>query len=312
MPKKGKLKSKISKYLNEDLTPVYKFEFGEIELSTLVQFKDESEELSFYEALDLCVEQKDSTDGVDELFNPEGRTLEGGEKITKQFNIVHTGLKKETLNDFPDVYTEEDFIEYSVDKSLRPGEPETVEMEVTLSAIASHLFKLNKHLVNKKLNGKMFFLFTAICRVCLRYESLHISMDSRRKIIANKVKTINDLFGHGLVTGKSWSSAPFWNAVRSDLMIEYDGTSETTTLSPFTEIFGHLNNIIKIEDLYRESLFNSILHILDTFKIFTRSSTYKAPPGRPDRRRQITDKFRNLPDHIPGPGVEVYTNQQKL
>ncbi len=304
MPKKKKLTPKITKHTNKNFSPVYKFEYGKIEPSTLIQFKDKYEESSFYETLDLCVEQKESTDGVEELFKPEGKDLKVGEKVTKQFDIIYTGFVKETLDDLPDVHAIKEFIDFSLNDSLKPSERE--KNKATLSAIASHLFELNKHLVNEKLYGKMLFLFTAICSVCSRYDYYQDSMDSRRKIIPKKIETINNLFEYGLVTGKSWSSAPFWNAVRSDLMVEYDTTSDTTTLSPFTGIFVHLNNIIKIDELYRESLFNSVLHILDTFEII--SQAY----DKQSRRRQITDKFRNLPEHISGPGVEIYTNQQKI
>lgn len=323
MPKHKRLYPKVSIHKNSDSIPVAKLEFGNIELSTLIQFKDESEESSFYKALDLCVEQKDSTDGVDELFNPEGKIIKDGEKISKQLNIVYTGRKKPTLDDIPSISTKQDFIEElikhleGIDKPQLvklegTDKPQLVKVETLIPILAAKLFQMNKHLDNKKLLGKMLFLFASLCSVCARYEYQRDSMDSRRKLIDQKLRTIENLFDHGLVTGSTWSSAPFWNGVKSELMIEYNSIPETNFLSPFTDTFIQLNNVIKADVQFRKSLFNSVLYIIDTFKIFAQFSGYNLEYPKDERRRQITDRFRNLSDDTPGTEFEAYTPHQKI
>ena len=324
MPKHKKLHPKITRV--EKSIPLDKFKYGELELRSLIRFKDADERRSFETTRDLCVEQDSSTDGVDNFLNPSGRELSDGEIINQTVNLLYNVVKRSTLKDVPDTGTLELFTSVVLEESIRLDEEcdrnckaqhieidkTVLSIDETIQRIATHLFKINSKLSTENLFGKMMTLFAILCATSIHIECQRPLLQSRRTKLAQKMKAIQDLFSSGLVTGSSWASAAFWEGVRAQVKIEYDSIPENNLFSPFTQTFGLLKDVIEENKQLQESLFNSILYIMDTFKLFINYSGYKEDYPRAERRKQITDRFENLPDHISDPGYNLYTYQEMI
>ncbi len=312
MPKRPNLLPKVTRHKISDTESLFEFKDGDLDLSTFIKFKNKAEEKDFYKTRDLCVEQTRSTDGINKTFNPDGRTLQVGEMIEKKFYLVYNVIRRITLLDIPGLHTEQEFVEVALEHSSLFGEPEIHDLEAALKEISAHLFPLNAQHLNENLFGKMMNLLAILCSYSAHSQYLRNAEHNQREKLASKLGVVEKLFKHGLITGSPWSSAAFWNGVKSQLMIEYDSIPEKSLLSPFTQPFRLLKDIASESKQVEKSMFNSIRYILDKFMVYNKFAEVEWKPSDLSLRRMVTDRFRHLPKYISDPGFEMYTYQQKL
>lgn len=312
MSKRKKSQPEITKHEIPGGGALYKKEYGKFDLSTQIRFESKTQKEDFYKTLDDCVSQTKSTDGINKFVNPDGKILKKGEKIEVFFDIEYSGSEIYTLRDVPSIHTEQDFVEIATTHSKWIGEPERPGLEDALKKVSASLFKLNAQHLHLKIYGKMMFLLAVLCSYSSHSGLLRDLATARRNMLLAKINTVEDLFKYGLVTGSTWSSAPFWNQVKFKLTIEYDSIPENNLLAPFSQLFMLFKDIIGEVESVEKSMYNSILEVLDAFKVFEKFYGAGSDLDKDVRRRKITDRFINLPKHISDPGFEIYNYQQKL
>ncbi len=315
MPKRTNLKPSISKEKIDKGDYLYTLEYGPLDQSTYLKFNDPNEEEGFEKACDDCVNQTESYEGLSPLLTRDMCDLADGEMYKTETDIIVLGSNVQTLRNIPDILTENDFIENARKHSNGIAGPEDSEgprIHEIISDLSAEIFNLNKSIFEIKHYGKMMYLFSIICAYCSRYDYLINEEQVRRDKLLNKLKTVEDLFNYGLVTGSLWSSVPFWNNVKTRLMIEYDSTQERGLFNPFTQQFLFLKQI-KLESIDIDNLIHSsILSIVDKFEIFKKFYGKGSALDDDVRKRKITDRFKNLPKQDPNPRFEIYSYQQKL
>lgn len=305
MSKRKKMDPKITKHTIPGGGYVFEVRQGEPDHSTLIKFLNDEEKHDFSNAIKYCVEQTESFNGLSPLVTRAISDPQDGAYKLEFFSIKPAGMKN-TILDLPDIISEKDFIETAINHSNSIGDPENHIMGDIMIAVSAKLFELNQGHTEMKYYGKMMYLFSILCSYSSHVNFLRQEGQNRRKILLNKINTVEDVFKYGLVTESIWSSAPFWGSLKSSLMLEYDSIPDDTLLAPFTEEFLHLKVITKEFKATETSTYNSILRILDDFEVFKKFYGNGEKLLRADKRRKISDRFKNLPKYDSSPGVEIF------
>ncbi|NQV14867.1 hypothetical protein HQ531_05360 [bacterium] len=309
MPKRKKLKFKTSKTQVEGAGLILQHRGGEFDPSSLIKFIDDAEEASFNKARDRCVEQNESTNGIDNFMYSDGRTFEDGENVLIKFQQELNGSLRTTLNDIPSISNEEEFLKHAQQDSISLVDADLSQYRTELRDISIHLFELNKEHQNEARFGKMMYLLAILCSRSIHCEHLIEKEQAQRKKLSSKIIAIDQLFKTGLVTGSIWSHSAFWNGVRSQLLLEHDLTSEKSPFSPFHPTFKLLKYFFE-DEKFKAPVLDSILHIFNELSVFNKLSGYNQHSDDRAKRHSISDSLGNLPEYVSESGCDFYSYHQ--
>jgi len=307
MSKRPRIRYETEKTQVDDAGTLAHHRGGKPTVSSLIRFKDRVERNSFYQARQKCTEQTKSTNGVEEFMLTDKRTFQEGESSLEYFELPLVGFSRTTLNDIPEIFTEEEFLRHAQKESEAIVAPWTHEFDMKTQEIAKHLFTLSVANHDDQLLGKMMHLLSELCCRSIHCEHFMALENEGRKKISKKISAIDMLDKEGLITGSIWSHSAFWNSVKAQLLLKYDLTSEQSPFSPFHPTFKLLKYFFEIKQ-HKALLLDSILYMFKELSVFNKLSGYKAITDDKYKRRSISDSFRNLPKHESEPGFDIISH----